>query len=405
MTSRNLDPVLARQLKRLALPTELQGSAEWERFLDSINEHYVHMNDDRALLSRSIELSTQEMDGLRRRLEAQRDNSLSLIAGIGESLGRFASALADHTGGTPAARAELASAAQVELARRFQAMLDGAALSEDRGAEITGIRDNLMKLADQLVSLLTRTGERVSVRKELEVARAVQQLLIPAQAVIDHPPLRFAGHFQPAEECGGDWWTVAELPGGRSLVVVGDVTGHGVSSAIITGAAKAACELALHVTGGDLTPNVLLELMNATLYRMTRRQIMMTSVAAVFDPAKRVLTVANAGHPFPLLVRDHITHPILAEGPQLGDTPGARYDASQLELHAGDVMVSFTDGATECENDKGERFTERRLRTVIQRVAETGAKGACDALVEAIGAFCGNQPLVDDLTLVVASIE
>ena len=79
MTSRNLDPVLARQLKRLALPAELQGSAEWERFLDSINEHYVHMNDDRALLSRSIELSTQEMDGLRRRLEAQRDNSLSLI--------------------------------------------------------------------------------------------------------------------------------------------------------------------------------------------------------------------------------------------------------------------------------------------------------------------------------------
>lgn len=405
MTSRNLDPVLARQLKRLALPAELQGSAEWERFLDSINEHYIHMNDDRALLSRSIELSTQEMDGLRRRLEAQRDNSLSLIAGIGESLGRFASALADPTSGAAAARAELASAAKVELARRFQAMLDGAALSEDRGAEITGIRDNLMKLADQLVSLLTRTGDRVSVRKELEVARAVQQLLIPAQAVIDQPPLRFAGHFQPAEECGGDWWTVAELPGDRSLVVVGDVTGHGVSSAIITGAAKAACELALHVTGGDLTPNVLLELMNATLYRMARRQIMMTSVAAVFDPAQRVLTVANAGHPFPLLVRDHITHPILAEGPQLGDAPGVRYDASQLELHAGDVMVSFTDGATECENDKGERFTERRLRTVIQRVAETGAKGVCDALVEAIGAFCGNQPLVDDLTLVVASIE
>jgi serine phosphatase RsbU (regulator of sigma subunit) len=405
MTSRNLDPVLARQLKRLALPVELQRSAEWTRFLDSINEHYVHMNDDRALLSRSIELSTQEMDGLRRRIEAQRDNSVSLIVGIGESLGRFASALADQTGGTAAARAELASAAKLELARRFQAMLDGAALSEDRGAEITGIRDNLMKLADQLVSLLTRTDDRVSVRKELEVARAVQQLLVPPQAVIDHPPLRFAGHFQPAEECGGDWWTVAELPGGRSLVVVGDVTGHGVSSAIITGAAKAACELALHVTGGDLTPNLLLELMNATLYRMTRRQIMMTSVAAVFDPANRLLTVANAGHPFPLLVRAQITHPILAEGPQLGEARDSRYDASQLELHAGDVMVSFTDGATECENDKGERFTERRLRTVIQRAAETGAKGVCDALVEAIGAFCGNQPLVDDLTLVVASIE
>src|ERR1044071_7751947 len=81
MTSRNLDPVLARQLKRLALPAELQGSAEWERFLDSINEHYVHMNDDRALLSRSIELSTQEMDGLRRRLEAQGGHPVLVLAG------------------------------------------------------------------------------------------------------------------------------------------------------------------------------------------------------------------------------------------------------------------------------------------------------------------------------------
>jgi serine phosphatase RsbU (regulator of sigma subunit) len=404
MTSRNLDPVLVRQLKRLALPPEIQGSVEWERFLDSVNEHYVHMSEDRALLSRSIELSTQEMEGMRRRLEARRDNLLSLIAGIGDSLGRFAGTLAEHTGASATSRAELASAAKVELARRFQAMVDGATMSEERGAEITGIRDNLMKLADQLISLLARAGDRVSVRKELEVARAVQQLLIPPHAIIDVPPLRFAGHFQPAEECGGDWWTVAELSGGRSLVVVGDVIGHGVSSAIITGAAKAACELALHVTRGDLMPNVLLELMNATLYRMAPRQIMMTSVAAVFDPMTRTLTVANAGHPFPLLVRNHITHPILAEGPQLGDTPTARYDDSQVELHAGDVMVAFTDGVTECENAKGERFTERRLRTVIQRVAETGAKGTRDALVEEIGVFCGNHPLVDDFTLVVAAV-
>jgi phosphoserine phosphatase RsbU/P len=403
VTNRNLDPVLARQLKRLSLPAEVESKPEWQRFLDGVNEHYLHMSEDRALLSRSIELSTTEMEGLRRRLESQRDSLLSVIGGIGESLAGFAGTLT----AAPDQRAtvDLATNAKLELARRLQSLLDETRLSDDRGTEVSSIRDNLLRVADQLVSLLTRAGDRGSVRRELEVARAVQQLLIPPQAVIEAPPLRFAGHFQPAEECGGDWWTVAPLPGRRALVVVGDVTGHGVSSAIITGAAKAACELALHLAADTLTPATLLSMMNATLYRMACRNIMMTSVAAVFDPSERKLTVANAGHPFPLLVRDSITHPIMAEGPQLGDSPRATFENSTVELRGGDVMVCFTDGVTECENHRGERFSERRLRAIVQRVASQGAKGVCDALVEALGSFRAGHPQNDDLTMVVASLE
>ncbi len=391
MSTKPLDPLLARQLKRLSLSPELEQSPEWEKFVAQVNEHYVHMADDRALLSRSIELSTQEMEDLRRRFESQRSSLVAVINGISESLGHFVENLQDE------------SNAKVELARKLQSILDDTRAS-DRGVEVSGIRDNVLRVADQLISLLAKASTHATVRKELEVARAVQQLLIPAQATIEMQQMRFAGHFDPAEECGGDWWTVAPLPGGRALVVVGDVTGHGISSAIITGAAKATCDLALQLTSDTLTPSRLLAMMNQTLYRMARRKIMMTSVAAVLDPAKRTLTVANAGHPFPILVRNSITHPIMAEGPQLGDSPRASYEDSTVELHSGDVMVCFTDGVTELENERAERFTERRLRAVVQRTAAQGAPRVCSALVEALTQFRGNHPATDDLTLVVTSV-
>lgn len=386
-----IDPLLARQLKKLTLPPELEQSSEWERFVAQVNEHYVHMADDRALLSRSIELSTQEMEELRRRFEAQRSSLVAVINGISESLAGFVENIQDETN------------AKVELARRLQSILEDTRAS-DRGVEVSGIRDNVLRVADQLISLLAKASTHATVRKELEVARAVQQLLIPAQATIEMQQMRFAGHFDPAEECGGDWWTVAPLPGGRALVVVGDVTGHGISSAIITGAAKATCDLALQLTSDTLTPSRLLAMMNQTLYRMARRKIMMTSVAAVLDPTKRTLTVANAGHPFPILVRNSITHPIMAEGPQLGDSPRGVYEDSTVELQNGDVIVCFTDGVTELENDRGERFTERRLRTVVQRTATQGAPRVCSALVEALTQFRGAHPASDDLTLVVTSV-
>lgn len=402
MTTRPVDPILARQLRRLSLPADLERSEQWEKFIDAVNEHYLHMGEDRTLLSRSIELSTQEMDGLRRRIESQRDQLLSVIVGISESLGEFARLL---EGERTDSSAEQATRAKVELARRLQGILNEARLVDDRSAEVSGIRNNLLRLADQLISLLASAGDRAVVRQELEVARAVQQLLIPPQAVIDIPPLRFAGHFQSADECGGDWWTVSPLPGRRALVVVGDVTGHGIAAALITGAAKATCELALHLTAESLTPSSLLSMMNETLYRMARRKIMMTGVAAILDPANRKMTVANAGHPFPILVRNSITHPILAEGPQLGDARKAVYEDSEIEIHAGDIMVCFSDGVTECENDKGERFTERRLRSVVQRAQSTGASGVCNAVVESLAAFRGNHPQADDLTMVVTSVE
>jgi serine phosphatase RsbU (regulator of sigma subunit) len=389
-----MDPVLTRQLKRLALPPEVVRSEGWQRFIDSVNEHYLHMQEDRALLSRSIELSTLEMDGLRRRVESQRDRLLAVISGISDALAQFATALHSSEVGS----------ARIALAGRLQAILDDSRMADERSTEITNIRDNLLRLADQLGAVLTRSQREAGLRKELEIARAVQQLIVPAEAVIDAGAMQFAGHFQTAEECGGDWWNVAELPDGRTLLVVGDVTGHGIASAIITGAAKATCELAIHILGRQLVPGELLRMMNRALHRVARETITMTCVAVVLDPRTHTLIAANAGHPFPMLVRRGIMHPVMAEGPQLGAGPDAAFADAQIEIQTGDLIVAFTDGVPECENDRGEQFTERRLRTIVQRVAGTGVLAVRDALVDALTSFRNGQPLADDVTLVVGAL-
>lgn len=402
MTTRAIDPVLARQLKRLSLPAELETSAEWRKFVDGVNEHYLHMAEDRTLLSRSIELSTREMDGLRRRVESQRDQLVAAITGISESLAKFTRLLQTGKGTLDAGAA---ANAKFELASQLAVILDESRISSERTTDVSGIRDSVLAVADQLVSLLASAGERASMHKELEVARTVQQLLMPPQAVVSIPPLRFAGHFQPAEECGGDWWTIAELPSSRSLVVVGDVAGHGIASAIITGAAKAACEAAIHGLGETLTPSALLKSMNRTLCAMAREQLTMTCVAAIFDPASNTMTVANAAHPFPILVRNSITHPIMAEGPPLGTTPDAAYEDTKVEIRRNDLLLYFTDGVSECENAKGEQFSERRLRSIVQREAAAGAVSVRTTIVNALDTFRGAHPASDDLTVVVASIE
>lgn len=400
MTSRELDPVLARQLKRHKIDSAaVPRSEQWTALLEQINEHYHHMNDDRLLLNRSLELSTNEMDSLRRRVEHQRD-SLSMVVGtIGEALSQFGSLVQGDTS------TGQISVAKAELTTRLQTILSDPAIGDEHSSEVSLIRTNLARLADQLIVLLADTAERASLRKELEVARAVQQLLVPGEDVFEHSRLQLAGLFQPAAECGGDWWNVAELADGKVITIVGDVTGHGVASAIITGAAKAAYELALEVTSGRLDANELLAMMNNALYRTARRQVMMTCVATLFDPTTGTMTLANAGHPNPILIRQGVIHPLMAEGSPLGAAPDTNYKQVQVKLEPADVLVCFTDGIVECENHRGEQFTERRLRAVSQRAAPGGAVKVREALVEALDMFRADVPPGDDLTFVATSFK
>lgn len=397
-----LDPVLLRQLKRVGNPDPSHAPSieAWTKFISVVNEYYKHMNDDRTLLTRSIELSTTEMDELRRRAEAQRDQLRAIVDTIGEALGLFGGIMQGDDGPTSVTGLEVAK-------REFSSRLDAifkADTSSD-STQVSGIQANVVNLADQLIRLLSETAERASLKKELEVARVVQQLLVPAEDIIEKPFLRIAGYYNPANECGGDWWAVYDLPDNRVLTLVGDVTGHGIASAIITGAAKAACDLACHVTEGKLTPSDLLKMMNSAIHETARRQIMMTCIAGIFDPAKRTLTVANAGHPFPHHIQAGQLKPVVVQGQPLGASSGSSYDSVTVPFLPGDTLVWFTDGIVESENVAGEQFGDRRLRGIAQRTAPQGAGAVRNAIVDAVTTHMRQREQLDDMTLVVVSAK
>ncbi|MGN6105953.1 MAG: PP2C family protein-serine/threonine phosphatase, partial [Kofleriaceae bacterium] len=271
--------------------------------------------------------------------------------------------------------------------------------------EIGFLGENFNFMADQISILLQQTAEKARIEQELEVARAIQETLVPPPDPVRKGALEFAGFYQPAAQTGGDWWTWHELVGGKYLLVIGDVTGHGVPSAMITAAAKAACDVARHVHGDDVTVTRLLEIMNHAIFESAQRRFVMTCFASIVDTKARTITYANAGHNFPYLFRSGEFGSLMIRGNRLGDDPTSRYEAKTTELLAGDVLVWYTDGIVECENAAGEEYGEKRFRASVRRAAALDAGEMRDAVVADAAGYFAETPRKDDITMIVGRIH
>jgi serine phosphatase RsbU (regulator of sigma subunit) len=276
--------------------------------------------------------------------------------------------------------------------------------------EIGLLGENFNFMADQISILLEQTAEKVRIEQELEVAKTIQETLVPSAEPVDYGPLKFAGYYQPAAQTGGDWWTWSNLVDGKVLLVIGDVTGHGVPSAMITAAAKAACDVARYVYRDDVTVTGLLEIMNHAIFESAQRRFVMTCFASIVDPARRTITYANAGHNFPYLYRAGSDGrgefgSLMIRGNRLGDDRNSRYEAKTTELLPGDVLVWYTDGIVECEGATGEEYGEKRFRASVRRAAALDASEMRDAIVGDAISYFGDVSRKDDITMIVGRIH
>ncbi len=276
--------------------------------------------------------------------------------------------------------------------------------------EIGILGENFNFMADQLVVLLQQTAEKAKLEQELEVARTIQETLVPPNEPVAQGYFKFAGYFQPASQCGGDWWTWHQLVGDKILIVIGDVTGHGVPSAMITAAAKAACDVARSVYQDDVAVTKLLEIMNYAIFESAKRKFVMTCFASIIDTKRRTITYANAGHNFPYLFRAGEDGKgefgsLMIRGNRLGDLRESKYEAKTTELVPGDILVWYTDGIVECENAGGEEYGEKRFRSSVRRAAALDAGEMRDAVVADSQTFFGDTLRKDDITLVIGRIH
>jgi serine phosphatase RsbU (regulator of sigma subunit) len=277
------------------------------------------------------------------------------------------------------------------------------------GDELGLLGESFNFMADQISLLLQQTAEKAKIEQELEVAKTIQDTLVPSTAPVDRGTFTFAGYYQPAAQTGGDWWTWADLGRDRVLVVIGDVTGHGVPSAMITAAAKAACDVARHLHGDGVTVTRLLEIMNYAIFESAQRRFVMTCFASIVDTRARTITYANAGHNFPYLFRAGEGKgefgSLMIRGNRLGDDPASRYEAKTTELLSGDTLVWYTDGIVECDNAAGDEFGERRFRVAVRKAGALDPADMRDAIVAEAMEYFGTTPRKDDITMIVGRIR
>jgi hypothetical protein len=243
-----------------------------------------------------------------------------------------------------------------------------------------------------------RQSERME--RDIEVARNIQQGLLPAES----PRIEgfeIAGWNQPADETGGDYFDWLPLADGRVAVMLGDVTGHGIGPALVTAACRAYGRASM-ASGGDL--GSALGKINSMLSKDLPSGKLVTFVTAVVDPSHRSVQLLSAGHG-PLLLytaADNRVQSFNAHGVPLGVMAEMSYGPAQkLDLAPGDALVLVTDGFFEWANTQSEQFGIDRLEQAVRDASDQSAATIISTLYKKVSSFVGDVVQDDDLTAVV----
>jgi phosphoserine phosphatase RsbU/P len=258
------------------------------------------------------------------------------------------------------------------------------------------------EMTSRIENLLVESMAKAALDKELERANSIQALLMPSRERFTVDGATYCGWSETATQMGGDWWNHYPLSKNSLLLCVGDVTGHGIPSAMLTATTKACCDTTLLDTTRVDFPRMMRALDHA-IAESGKGELVMTFFAAAIDTENMTVEFANAGHNFPLLVRGGQIKALVARGGRLGDhgdvTP------VQQKLEHGDLIVMYTDGILECENEKSEEFGMRRFRRILQKHGDEDVAKLRDRILEEALTFFGNVPRQDDITLVLCRVN
>jgi sigma-B regulation protein RsbU (phosphoserine phosphatase) len=268
----------------------------------------------------------------------------------------------------------------------------------------TGLALEVSELAH---SLAAEAAQRASINRELEIAREVQERLLPQQ-IPAVPGITLAGTCRPAQAVGGDYYDVIELGERRFGLAVGDVSGKGISAALLMASLRACLRTMTVIGQSDLAK--LMERLNGLVYESSATNRYATFFFAIFDAATRELCYVNAGHNPPLVIRastDESTGPVRLEagGPVIGLLPNATYNEQSITFESGDLLLAYTDGISEAMNESDEEWGEERLIRAAQSVHGCCAEQVLTAIFTAAREFTGNTPQHDDMTLLVLKID
>jgi len=253
--------------------------------------------------------------------------------------------------------------------------------------------------------LLHEGHEQTQLKREVEIARQVQENLLP-QIVIPVSNLEYTGTCRPARYVGGDYFDFIRGRNGSLGLALGDISGKGVSAALLMAALQATLRVQADTHGGHVGEMV--EGINRRMCTATSETRFATLFLGFFDSANRVLNYVNAGHNPPMVFRkkgaDLDVLRLESSGTILGVFPDASFDQQSFPFSPGDLLVVYSDGVTEAVNEADEFFEDDRLEDVIKLNAHLPARAIVDSVLREVFEFAGGRPQNDDITIIVAKI-
>jgi sigma-B regulation protein RsbU (phosphoserine phosphatase) len=239
---------------------------------------------------------------------------------------------------------------------------------------------------------LERDYQLGEIRKELEVARRIQQSILPA-AFPDSPHFRVAARYVPMTSVAGDFYDFVVAEPREAGLLIADVSGHGVPAALIASMVKLA---AASQRDHAANPSAFLTGMNAALRGNTQEQFV-TAAYVHLDSARSEFRYSAAGHPPMLLLRHGTVTAIEQNGLMLAAFDHATYSSASGALQPGDRLLLYTDGLLEAANQAGDFFGREALHALFAETAAFPPNEAADRIVTTVQQWSASQD--DDLTL------
>ncbi len=283
--------------------------------------------------------------------------------------------------------------------------------------QLADLSESFNRMTENLERLLVVAKEKERLQSEVEIAREVQSQLYP-RVVPQTRTLRLTAVCHPARMCSGDYYDYEVIRDSQVALAIGDVAGKGISAALLMATLQSSLRsqlqsaLEIAATAGNgggkaslapfLSTSHLVSRLNNQLHAYTSPEKYATFCFGIFDEPTGIFTYTNAGHLPPLLVRGDVAERLDVNGTVVGAFPFAKYDESHVELKSRDLLVCYTDGITEPENEYGEMFGEDRLIELIARSSHLNDEQIIEVVLESVREWTATDELQDDMTLLLA---
>jgi serine phosphatase RsbU (regulator of sigma subunit) len=255
--------------------------------------------------------------------------------------------------------------------------------------------------------LALELANKLTTRDELEIAREIQVSLQP-QILPEIPGLGLSAYSRPARIVGGDFFNVCRRADSRMMSIVGDVSGKGIPAALYAAHVQSLFE---SLSEKNASPAEILKEMNRIICRRLREGDFITAVIAFFEPGRKDMTIARAGHNWPLYyqAREQAVHSLSPAGVCLGiDADGGFAECLReetLAVSSGDLLLLYSDGITEATDAANRLFDLRRLKEALKEHSHLPADQIVAGINHRLNAFIGSEELRDDVTMVVMKVH